>query len=75
MISETRQLLNDVIWHSVRGRHTPMAAPVHTAFFITHAKASKMTTTIDAHTASIAGHHATNHSDAVSILPVGGIGG
>jgi DNA-binding beta-propeller fold protein YncE len=32
-------LLNDIIWHSVRGRNTPMPAPVHAAFFIAHRKA------------------------------------
>jgi hypothetical protein len=34
-------LLNDVIWHSVRGCNAPMPAPVRAAFFIAHAKASK----------------------------------
>jgi DNA-binding beta-propeller fold protein YncE len=31
-------LLNDVIWHSVRGPKVPMPAPVRAAFFIPHGK-------------------------------------
>jgi hypothetical protein len=34
-------ILNDVIWHSVRGGKSPMPAPVHAAFFIARGKASK----------------------------------
>jgi 6-phosphogluconolactonase (cycloisomerase 2 family) len=34
-------LLNDVIWHSVRGSESPMPAPVRAAFFIAHGKADK----------------------------------
>jgi sugar lactone lactonase YvrE len=34
-------LLNDVIWHSVRGSGSPMPAPVRAAFFIAHSKADK----------------------------------
>jgi DNA-binding beta-propeller fold protein YncE len=33
------RLLNDVIWHSVRGRNSTTPAPVHAAFFIAHRKA------------------------------------
>jgi hypothetical protein len=32
-------LLNDVIWHSVRGPEVPMPAPVRAAFYIPHGKA------------------------------------
>jgi 6-phosphogluconolactonase (cycloisomerase 2 family) len=34
-------LLNDVIWHSVRGPKSPMPAPVRAAFFIANGKAGK----------------------------------
>jgi hypothetical protein len=32
------QLLNEVVWHSVRGPNHPMPAPVHAAFVFAHAK-------------------------------------
>jgi hypothetical protein len=32
------QLLNEIVWHSVRGPNQPMPAPVHAAFVFAHAK-------------------------------------
>ena len=31
-------LLNEIVWHSVRGPNSPMPAPRHSAFLVTHAK-------------------------------------
>jgi hypothetical protein len=34
-------MLNEVIWHSVRGSESPMPAPVRAAFFMAHTKPDK----------------------------------
>ena len=34
-------LLNEVIWRSVRGAHSPMPAPVRAAFFFPHSPKSR----------------------------------
>jgi hypothetical protein len=34
-------LLNEVIWRSVRGKHSPMPAPVRAAFFLPHPKETR----------------------------------
>jgi hypothetical protein len=31
-------LFNQVLWHSIKGAHTPMPPPVRAAFFVPHLK-------------------------------------